>query len=240
MTREEGGLALPGMPDIRLDPDRAVVHLPSRSVVVADLHLGFEWVQRVRGQLLPLGVPGDAVGRLGRLVERWDARRVVVLGDVVHGAPRLEGVRRLLEGLVGGVGGVAWTLVLGNHDRGLEEWLGILGKGGVTWGASWREAGWLGVHGDAWPDAGPGDRVLSGHEHPAVDVGRVGAGEVRVPAFVVGERGIILPAFSSWAAGSVAGRHPWMGAWARGLAATTYVACMGPRLLPIPADRLGG
>ena len=228
------------MPDIRLDADRAAVHVPSGSVVIADLHLGYEWVQRARGQMVPLGRGDDTACRLGRLVRRWGARRVVVLGDMVHGMAGWEGVREALVGVLERVRGVEWRVVLGNHDRGLAGRLGELGVGNVSWGESWQEPGWVGVHGDHVPWVPHGERVLSGHEHPAVNVGRAGMGEVRVPAFVVGERGIILPAFSAWAGGSLAGRRRALGEWARGHAATTYVACMGSRLLAIPAARLAG
>lgn len=238
VTKDQA-LALPGMPGIWLDPDRALFHEPSRSLVLADLHLGFEWVQRARGQLLPLGRPQDARERIQLLVARWGARRVVVLGDMVHGNAGLDGVRRSLEDLLRGIPGLEWRVVLGNHDRGLAGRLGQWAIPGVSWGGEWREPGWLGVHGDVVPDPGEGERVLSGHEHPAVDVGRPGTGVVRVPAFVVGPRGVILPAFSPWAAGSEVGRRPPLGEWARRLGATTYVACMGARLLPIPAERLG-
>ena len=226
------------MPDLRLDPGRALVHLPSRSLVVADLHLGFEWVQRSRGQLLPVGRPDDTVERIGNLARKWDARRVVVLGDVVHGAPTLEGVRRALEGLFDAMDGMEWTIVLGNHDRGLAEHLGTMRVHGLSWGASWREPGWVGIHGDKAPELRPGERVLSGHEHPAIHVAKAGSGAIRLPAFAVGPMGIILPAFSPWAAGSLAGQRPPLGEWARIHVATTYVACIGTRLLPIPASRL--
>jgi len=225
--------------DIQLDPGRAAFHGPSRSLILADLHLGYEWVQRSRGHLLPLAQPDDTAARIRALVDHWDAHRVVVLGDLVHGKADMQGVRAAVEHVLQARPGLEWSLVLGNHDRGLGSVLRTLAIDGVTWGPAWREAGWMGVHGDVWPEAAPGERVLSGHEHPSVDVGRPGMGEVRVPAFVVGERGIILPAFSPWAAGSVVGRRPMMGEWGRRLGVTSYVACMGHRLLEIPAARLG-
>lgn len=233
-----GAKAVPG--GLELDADRAAYHGPSRTLLVADVHLGFEWVQRSRGQLIPLGRPDDAAARVRHLVGRWGARRVVVLGDLVHGDARLDGVRSSLVAMLGVLPGLAWHVVLGNHDRGLGGVLRELGIPGVTCGPSWREEGWMGVHGDQWPSPEEGVRVASGHEHPMVDVGRPGTGEVRVPAFVVGDRGVILPAFSPWAAGSVVGRRPMLGEWGQRLGVACYVACMGRRLLEIPAGRLGG
>jgi putative SbcD/Mre11-related phosphoesterase len=221
------------------DPDRAAFHGPSRTLLVADLHLGFEWVQRARGHLIPLARPDHVPERLRALSERWGARRIVALGDVVHGDPRMEGVRSAVSALLRTLPGMEWHVVLGNHDRGLASVIEGLGIPGVTCGLEWGGDGLLGVHGDQCPRVEDGVVVVSGHEHPMVDVGRPGTGEVRVPAFVVGKRGVILPAFSPWAPGSVVGRRPMLGEWGRRLEVTCYVACMGRRLLEIPAGRLG-
>ena len=208
-------------------------------MLVADLHLGFEWVQRARGHLIPLARPDHVPERLRALSERWGARRIVALGDVVHGDPRMEGVRSAVSALLRTLPGMEWHVVLGTHDRGLASVIEGLGIPGVTCGLEWGGDGLLGVHGDQCPRVEDGVVVVSGHEHPMVDVGRPGTGEVRVPAFVVGKRGVILPAFSPWAPGSVVGRRPMLGEWGRRLEVTCYVACMGRRLLEIPAGRLG-
>lgn len=234
---ELGAKSWPG--GLSWDPDRAAFHRPSRTLLVADLHLGFEWVQRARGHLIPLARPDHVPDRLRALSERWGAGRIVALGDVVHGDPRMEGVRSAVSALLRTLPGMEWHVVLGNHDRGLASVIEGLGIPGVTCGLEWGGDGLLGVHGDQCPRVEDGVVVVSGHEHPMVDVGRPGTGEVRVPAFVVGKRGVILPAFSPWAPGSVVGRRPMLGEWGRRLQVTCYVACMGRRLLEIPAGRLG-
>jgi hypothetical protein len=223
---------------IHLDVRRAVYLEATRTLLMADVHLGFEWVQRRRGQMLPLGVPEDGVDRLRGLVRDWGARRVMVLGDWVHAAVELAGVREAVERFVGVAPGVMWKVVLGNHDRGLGAWLSRWGMG-VETVEEWEEGGHRFVHGDGAMREGCGDGwVFSGHEHPALEVGRPGEGQIRVPAFVVGREGVILPAFSSWAAGAPVGRGVWMGEWARRMTPERVVACMGARLLPVPASRV--
>lgn len=225
---------------IHLDVRRAVFLEVTRTLLVADVHLGFEWVQRRRGQMLPLGLPDDAGVRLRGLVEDWKPSGVVVLGDWVHAAVELTGVREALERFVGVAPGVSWRVVLGNHDRGLASWLKQWGMEVETSG-QWEENGHRYVHGDGFTQGvGGGGWVFSGHEHPALEVGRPGEGQARVPAFVVGREGVILPAFSSWAAGVPVGRGNWMGEWARGMTVERVVACMGARLLPVPASRIVG
>ena len=49
---------------------------------------------------------------------------------------------------------------------------------------------------------------------------------------------VVLPAFSHWAGGCVLGRQPLLGEWARAAGFEKAIACLGPRLLPIPWNRL--
>src|SRR5690349_15863646 len=66
----------------------------SRTVMVADAHLGYGWAQRRRGELGPVG--DGAIGeRLLAVVDELEPRTVVFLGDVVH-APRPVTEERVL------------------------------------------------------------------------------------------------------------------------------------------------
>lgn len=233
---------------ICLDARRAVFLEKSRRLVVADLHLGFAWVQRRRGQLLPVSVADDTPARLAELCRDWDPLEIVVLGDVVHEAVPLEAVREELAAVLEAAGSERrWRLILGNHDRRLGTRLAEWGLG-LPCMAEWTEEAFGFVHGDALPSGDGGECggwVLSGHEHPAVELGDGGTRRAKVPAFLLGvgpdgRRALVVPAFSRWAAGCVMGRRPFLGAWAERVRWETAVACLGPRLLPIPVERLCG
>jgi uncharacterized protein len=230
------------VPGAVADARRAVWLPAARTLVVADTHLGYAWAQRTRGQLLPVGAPDDTVARLAELRAEYRPARLVILGDVVHAAVAVEPLRAALGELVARLAGeTELALCLGNHDRRLERRL-------AEWGLPLRTVPeltvgpWRLLHGDVWPPipaaavaagAEP-PRVLLGHEHPCLVLGDGVASRARVPCFVVGAQGVILPAFSQWAAGSALGVRPWLGPVAAALRFHEAVACLGPRLLRVP------
>lgn len=228
---------------------RRCVHLPgSQTLVVADLHLGYAWSRRKRGVLLPLGTPDDTLDRLATLQEAYRPKRWVILGDVVHEALDLPPLERSLRELCDRLAHNAELLFcLGNHDRNLavriRDW-----KLPVACVTSWSTDGLLLTHGDTLPAAdlkkdfqltseSHSHRWLIGHEHPAVSLGDGVATRVKCPAFLVGDDGIVLPAFSSWAAGCEWGRQPFMGPLARTARFQTAWVCAGTRLLRVPLER---
>ena len=226
---------------VLLDARRAVFLPALRTLAVADLHLGYAWAQRRRGQLLPIAPPDDTLPRLRALCADWNPEVVVVLGDFVHAAADVEGIRAAVSDVLGGLpASVRWEIVLGNHDHRLPARLAEWGLQ-VPCHPSLDTGGFRFVHGDVLPpEPMPSAWTLSGHEHPALVLGDGGTTSLRVPAFLVGERRVILPPFSNWAAGSVVGRQPFLGEWARRSRFRAAVACLGPRLLPIPWERLPG
>lgn len=220
---------------LTLDARRAAWLPEARALVVADTHLGFAWVQRQRGQLLPLGVD-DTLPRLEALLADYPARQVILLGDVVHAAVASERLEQVLRDLVRGVVTPErrLTCVLGNHDRGLPERLRGCGLP-VETALEVALPGFQLLHGDRLLSVPlPGTRTLSGHEHPCLRLDDGVATRAKVPAFLVGPDAVLLPAFSSWAAGTVAQPGQFLGPVARQATYTTAVACLGPRLLRLP------
>lgn len=183
-------MTLVALTDWLLCPQRAAVHLPTATAVVADLHLGYDRVRRRGGEAVPYRSVGRELGPLGRCLEEHRARRVVVAGDLFEDGrhQRDEMVEELL-GWLAGRGVELVGVVPGNHDRGLGEGCGLpVCRDGVRLGE------WLVVHGDRERPEGP---VVQGHEHPWA---RWRPG-VEGPCFLVGERHLVLPAYSADAAG---------------------------------------
>jgi DNA ligase-associated metallophosphoesterase len=156
------------------------------TVLVADVHLGKSAAFRGAGLPVP---PGELDADLDRLAAVCrDARRLVVLGDLVHGAVDADTEARVAawRGRVPEV-----VLVAGNHDRR-----------GVP--ASWRLLVVPAIEEGPFSLAHhPAERrgfVLCGHLHPvAVLAGR--RDRVRLPAFWLRERMLVLPAFGSFTGG---------------------------------------
>ncbi len=232
--------------DIWLDARRALWLKSAGALVVADMHLGYAWVQRSRGQLLPLAAVAGAMDRLLELQADYHPREIVFLGDVVHRAVPLPALKEELSALITRLrsGGSAVTLVAGNHDHGLGR---LLAEDRLP--AQLVKSCAIGphllIHGDdAEPGTDPaapfqaarsrGGRIVMGHEHPAIAIGDGVASSVKCPCFLIGETVLILPAFSVWAAGTVVGKYPLMSSVARQEQFTLAVAIVGDKLLPIP------
>lgn len=169
-----------------LTPQRVVVHRPTATAVVADLHVGYDTARRRRGEAIPLAILSEELAPLATVVSRHAVKRVVVAGDLFEergGAARAADVLAWFTAAA-----VELLVVPGNHDRGLRAETGLpLHTGGVDVG------GWRVLHGDGrWP-AG---RLVCGHFHPWLRWG-----PVDVPCYLVGERAIVLPPFSADARG---------------------------------------
>lgn len=165
----------------------------SRTIVVADAHLGFVHTLRRRGALLPpldLGLPQ----RLAEAVRRCEAKRVVFLGDVVE-APRPSAEERAHVEAAFALLDAPVTVVLGNHDRGFPE-----DFPGVEAVPSLAIDGFHLHHGDREPPQHDGPFVV-GHFHPALPIVDAAGVSHRVPAAVAGDRGACLPAASPFSRG---------------------------------------
>lgn len=180
---------------LHLLPDRAVWWPRRRTLVVADLHLGKEESFLELGVPMPSGVLEETLARLERLLAATGARRLVVLGDLVH---RQEG---LTDGVVEAV--ARWReafdgdldLVPGNHDELVKrlpaEWRV------ARLAAAVLDPPFVHLH-DALPHAG--GYALGGHLHPVVRLdGRVD--RLLLPCYVVGDRRAVLPAFTRFSRG---------------------------------------
>jgi metallophosphoesterase superfamily enzyme len=164
-----------------------------RTAILADLHLGYSWAQRRRGELGPLAA-GGAAARLRRAVDELRPERVVLLGDLYH-APRPSAEeRRMVEDALALVTGEL-VLVRGNHDRRIER---DFAKAAVP---EWRAPGLVAAHGDVIPET---DGVLIlGHFHPVAKLRDAAGVWRRYPVFVLGTRICLLPALSDFSPGAI-------------------------------------
>ena len=174
-------------------PERAASWPRERTLLVADVHIGKDATFRSAGLAVPSGPTTDDLGRLGELIERYQATRLVFLGDLVHD-------RRARE--AAGEAFVAWrsrhaaldvVLVRGNHDRRAgdpcPEWnvrceddpyaIGALALCHVP-----REI--------------DGAYAIGGHVHPAARLNGRGRDSLRLPCFFFTPTYAIMPAFGSF------------------------------------------
>jgi putative SbcD/Mre11-related phosphoesterase len=181
-----------------LTGERVAVHVPTRTAVAADLHLGYEQARRRRGDAVPITGLDDLLRALARLTAAHGLRRLVIAGDLFEDAAGQALVPDLLRWM-DGHGLELAGVVPGNHDRGLmraDSGLPVCPDG-------MRLGEWLVVHGDG---ALPPGRLVLGHFHPCLRWG----GRIAAPCYLVGDERLVLPAFSPDAAGvDVLGARRW-------------------------------
>jgi len=198
---------------VELLPQRVAYWREASTLLVADLHLGKADALRAGGlplsDMVLLGVLDKDLGRLRNAIEVTGARRVLILGDLLHATmgvtpqvvARFEAWR---EAVARGCGEVRFEIVPGNHDRAIgkvvDAWkLQVLSE-------RHEEGPFAFVH----EPPGSGElRKLKytwcGHTHPAVWVGPRSSG-MKLACFQIGERVGVLPAFSLFTAGGVVAR----------------------------------
>ncbi len=172
--------------DWMLTPHRLALHLPTKTAVIADVHLGYAEARQRKGDAVPLT---ESQTLHEDLTQAWRAQpfaRLVVAGDLFERradadllAPLLSWCRLHDVEFLG--------LTPGNHDRGLENVpeLRIWPEGFEV--GRWRIVHEPGTITDSW---------VCGHFHPCLRIqGR------KIPCYVIGANRLILPAFSRDAAG---------------------------------------
>ncbi len=228
-TAERGRLEL--RPGLWLDARRAVYLETEATIAVADPHLGYAWAQRHAGNLLPLADDRELEMNLAELLEDYAPRQVVVLGDFVHRAIALDGIRDQICRFIDTVEMRSRLVLLnGNHDRGLHEVLRQCARNVAT--AREMVCGeYTLLHGHE--DVTCDRTVLMGHEHPVIALPDGTGGRVKCPCFLIGARTIVLPAHSPWAAGSDIRKRDFLSAVARRETFVRAIAVLGRKLLPV-------
>jgi putative SbcD/Mre11-related phosphoesterase len=181
-----------------LTPERVAIHLPTRTAVIADLHLGVSLVRRRGGDAIPAPAPDRSVAVLRGLMERHSVACLVVAGDLIEDGRANDAVGAWLAEM-SGIGLELAAVVPGNHDRHLLPGdLPIFADG-------YRLGRWLVLHGDQPLPSGP---VVHGHFHPCFHWDAVRS----APCFLLGRNRLVLPAFSEDAVAgmNVLGRRRWL------------------------------
>ncbi len=131
------------------------------ALVIADLHMGYEYVLRKEGIMLP-DSEDALLQRIKMLISKYDAKKLIILGDAKHSIGEYRNVH-LLEKL-----DVDIYVAKGNHDGGLENLLNA-----KIYGAEGFRIGNYGfMHGHSWPseEVMNAKYVFMGHIHPEIEL----------------------------------------------------------------------
>jgi uncharacterized protein len=180
-------------------PSGAVWITASETLVVADLHLGYTWAQRRKGELGPIADLKTAE-KLSSVCRSLTPKRVVLLGDAVHAPQPGSQERQIIQDVLNRLcDTVELISVRGNHDRALARDFDGLPLRIVE---AWSEGQITALHGDRLPgERTPGHTLLLGHLHPSMPVKDAAGAGRRLPVFLATPDCIVLPAFSPFAHG---------------------------------------
>jgi len=182
--------------NLKLTPEKAAII--GRTAVIADLHLGFENVMQDSGIAFPRMQIREVIANTRKILEKYTIDRLVIAGDLKHEFSRnLPYEWEDVEAFLKAFSNVKIEVVRGNHDNFLAA---ILAKHGIELKEVTKIDGWTVVHGHRECDA---EKIIMGHEHPAVRIRR--GGIYSFPCFLhaKGDRDVVvLPAFSPLMSGS--------------------------------------
>jgi DNA ligase-associated metallophosphoesterase len=172
---------------MRIDARRALFWSDENALLVADLHLGKASLLRQAGTALPSGTTIESLAILSSLIADYCPKRLLILGDLVHGtesqaAPWLE----IFAAWRDAHPTLELLLISGNHDK--PAMLDQLRVEGFN---EWEIGDILLRH---KPDPHPSRYVIAGHVHPGATL-REGRLSYRFPAFWIGPKRCLLPAF---------------------------------------------
>lgn len=190
---------------LSLLPERAAWHAASRTLFIADLHLGKSASFRAQGLPVPSGTTQDNLRRLAALVQRHDAARIVFLGDLLH-SPHAQRARAIapLQAWRDAHAALRCVLVRGNHDTHAGDPPPSLRFEIVD--EPWPVDGAPGLAACHHPRQVPGAAVLAGHWHPAMTLRGPARDVERLACFCHvaghGDDVLVLPAFGAFTGSS--------------------------------------
>jgi DNA ligase-associated metallophosphoesterase len=177
-----------------LTAERAVFWQEQKILLIADPHFGKAASFRSAGIGIPGGMTRDDLNRLGALIVKYEPRKLIVLGDLIHSASsKSREVLHQFKKWRAEFSGVEMILIQGNHDRGagntpaefkferIEKKIRI---GSVLLSHK------PGVHADCY--------TIAGHVHPAVRLKGIAKHSQIFPCFYFSPQFAILPAFGSF------------------------------------------
>ncbi len=177
-------------------PEKAIYWPRERMLIIADIHFGKAAAFRALGVPVPRGTTSENLAGLDALVATHGVRQVAFLGDFLHArAAHASSTQLAMLAWRQRHPDLALMLVRGNHDVHAGDPAAALR---ITLVDEPHAIGPFAFCHHPGVDA-PG-YGLAGHVHP-VYVLATRFDALRLPCFVVGEQGLILPSFGAFTGG---------------------------------------
>jgi DNA ligase-associated metallophosphoesterase len=173
-----------------LNTFRSLYWPQQQALLIADLHVGKAAHFRQHGLAMPAHYLKEDLNRLSAALLHYEAQQLYILGDLLHAGrnsewPVFEEWQRQHPQL-------NVHLILGNHDNRSASWLQSMP---LIIHQHVRLNNCLLNH---EPLNSDDELVISGHIHPGVALTSMQKEKIRLPAFLISPKQIILPAFSAF------------------------------------------
>lgn len=173
-----------------LTNQRALFWKQASALILSDLHLGKTAHFRKNGIALPANLIQEDLKRLSKLILHFKAEQIIIVGDFLHAGKNSE--FELFKQWKAQFPTLKIILVKGNHDRISNQNLLDLGVSEVH--HLYEKGGLIFSHEEIKNSE---SFVISGHRHPGVIL-KSATKNLKFPCFIVSEKQLILPAFSSF------------------------------------------
>lgn len=183
-----------GPTKVELLPGRAAFLPASKSLIVADIHLGKAATFRERGLAVPEGSNASDLGRLKGIIDFKKPKQLVIAGDLFHSADGLssstiELFQEWLKNLE-----LPVLLTEGNHDR--RSWFSRY-RFPIDISPYLRLEGLTITHDP--DDLSVTEYGIAGHLHPGIRIKEAPRQSLKIAGFLVRrKKHLILPAFSEF------------------------------------------
>ncbi|MBS1997249.1 MAG: ligase-associated DNA damage response endonuclease PdeM [Cyanobacteria bacterium SZAS LIN-2] len=183
--------------DALLLPQKAMFLPACKTLVVADVHIGKGASFRSRTFFAPDGMTSRDLNCLSKLIQKFKAERLIVLGDLVHAQDGLtKDETALFDQFRQSHADMSMVLIMGNHDRRsrlprswhMERVMGDLHEGPFIFSHEYAQE-------SDEKSASSKGYVLSGHIHPSVVLYGQGKQRERLPCFWLRRKYAVLPSF---------------------------------------------
>lgn len=177
---------------LTLTNQRALVWKRKNILIVSDLHIGKTAHFRKAGIAIPSAILNRDLERLKFLIEFFNIQTTLIVGDLFH-AGQNKDIDVFTEWLLQ-FHAVNFELIKGNHDRLSNSFYNSLN---INIFANYKDVlPFRFVHDSKHCDESV--FCISGHTHPGAILYGLGKQCIKLPCFEIGERLMVLPAFSEF------------------------------------------
>ncbi len=182
--------------EVRLLSKRGLYWPEQRTLFIADTHFGKEASFRSQGLAVPRGSTQSTLTTIAQMISECQASRLILLGDMFHARSSIsKDIQESLDAFFDAQLQLRFTLVLGNHDRGIR-WLP---KG---WPIEIVDSGTsidsISISHLPQEPSPPTKLLLCGHLHPAYRFSSKLDSVGKLPCFWLSNRQFVLPAMGEF------------------------------------------